>query len=293
MQAGGGGDQCLQVSAKDESTVVVGLCTGAKREQWRVNGSAIQSAFGGCVDGHATTPANPQYGPLVVAPCEQSKCGGSDHKWKLHPTTKQLVSAVPGILIDRFEEICIESQMYGNHYRCNPPSILTVVITIIIYYTHVARLLKFEARPSVHSTLNGVGCAPASGPIPRAQQFSVSPEQRRVSVDVRFDQAQTGRAVGMLLCVDIDFSAPQVGAPACIVLDLCGAATAARSIDPYRSRAAISFVCAPAWLVATVQGPSRALSEGGAWWQSGTAQPGSRLIAQVWGTGCRGSFPPS
>ena len=258
MQAPGGGDQCLQVSAKDESTVVVGLCTGAKREQWRVNGSAIQSAFGGCVDGHATTPANPQYGPLVVAPCEQSKCGGSDHKWKLHPTTKQLVSAVPGM----GEEICIESQMYGNHYRCNLPSllksnpsllnlrsILTVVITIIIYYMHVATLLKFEARPSVRSTLNGVGCAPAGGPIPRAQQFSVSPEQRRVSVDVRFDQAQTGRAVGMLLCADIDFSAPQVGAPACIVLDLCRTATAARSIDPYCA-VGRPFACAPAWLVA-------------------------------------------
>ena len=62
-------------------------------------------------------------------------------------------------------------------------------------------------------------------------------------------QTAARRAVGMLLCADIDFSAPQVGAPACIVLDLCRTATAARSIDPYCA-VGRPFACAPAWLVA-------------------------------------------
>jgi len=77
------------------------------------------------------------------------------------------------------EDICVESQGYGNHY----------------------------------ATLNGVGCAAASpaADIPRAQQFRIDAEKHRVSVDVRFNQTETGRDVGMLLCADIDFSAPQSG----------------------------------------------------------------------------------
>lgn len=166
--------QCLQVSPKDESTVTVGPCTAAKRAQWRLNGTEIRSAFGGCIDNHATQPANPQYGPLVVAPCELSQCGGKDHSWRLHPTTKQLISAVPGM----GEKICMEAQGYGNHY----------------------------------SSLSGVGCAdPGDAPIPQNQRFSIEAKTQRVTVDTRFNQTLTGRAVGMLLCADIDFSAPQNG----------------------------------------------------------------------------------
>jgi hypothetical protein len=40
--------------------VVVGPCTGARREQFKVQGKTIRSAFGGCIDNHATKPANPQ-----------------------------------------------------------------------------------------------------------------------------------------------------------------------------------------------------------------------------------------
>eukprot|EP01043_Picozoa_sp_COSAG02_P012308 COSAG02_NODE_473_length_21601_cov_136.065994_13_plen_303_part_00 len=136
-------------------------------------GTEIQSAFGGCIDNHATKPANPQYGPLVVAPCDESACGGRDHEWRWNSTTQQLISAVPGM----GEDICVESQGYGNHY----------------------------------ATLNGVGCVSRAADIPRAQQFRIDTEKHRVSVDVRFNQTETGRDVGMLLCADIDFSAPQSG----------------------------------------------------------------------------------
>lgn len=136
-------------------------------------GTEIQSAFGGCIDNHATKPANPQYGPLVVAPCDESACGGKDHEWRWNSTTQQLVSAVPGM----GEDICVESQGYGNHY----------------------------------ATLNAVGCVSRAADIPRAQQFRIDTKKHRVSVDVRFNQTETGRDVGMLLCADIDFSAPQSG----------------------------------------------------------------------------------
>eukprot|EP01043_Picozoa_sp_COSAG02_P082452 COSAG02_NODE_20674_length_820_cov_0.754508_1_plen_39_part_10 len=39
MQGADGADECLQVSSKDESTVVVGPCRGAQREQWVINGT--------------------------------------------------------------------------------------------------------------------------------------------------------------------------------------------------------------------------------------------------------------
>jgi hypothetical protein len=99
-----------------------------------------------------------RYGPLVVSPCDQSACGGKDHQWRWDPKTGQLKSGVAGM----GEAICAEVQGYFNHY----------------------------------STLNGVGCAdPADGPIPRSQQFTLTPSKQRVSVDVRFDQARTGRDV--------------------------------------------------------------------------------------------------
>ena len=119
MQLPTGRDRCLQVSAKDESSVVVGPCVGAKREQWKVQGATIRSAFGGCIDNSPTKPANPQYGPLVVAPCGESECGGKDHQWKLNPATKQLVSAVPGL----GEQICVEAQVthiWTANMDCNP-----------------------------------------------------------------------------------------------------------------------------------------------------------------------------
>ena len=140
LQGADGSDECLQVSSKDERTIVVGPCVGAKREKWAIHGTEIRSAFGGCIDNHATQPANPmylptqqvfvycrssnsrpikrlirrnRYGPLVVAPCDDtSGCSGQDHVWRWNSLTKQLVSAVPGM----GEEICIESQSYGNHY---------------------------------------------------------------------------------------------------------------------------------------------------------------------------------
>jgi hypothetical protein len=74
LMSGMAAQQCLQVSATDESTVVVGPCTGADREKWRRVGSTIVSFVGGCIDNNATTPLNPQYGPLVLANCGESKC---------------------------------------------------------------------------------------------------------------------------------------------------------------------------------------------------------------------------
>ena len=46
-----------------------------------------------------------------------------------------------------------------------------------------------------YATLNGVGCAPpaANGSVPRAQQFTITKDTQRVSVDVRFDQQVTGK----------------------------------------------------------------------------------------------------
>jgi len=155
-----GGEQCLQVSDKDESSVVVGPCVGAKRESWKVDGRQIKSVLGGCIDNNPTTPLNPQYGRLVVTPCDVSQCGGKDHQWSLEPKTKQLVSAVGGM----GEAICAEVQGYGNHW----------------------------------AALNGVGCKTAAQGVPRSQQFTITPEKNRVSVDVRFDQASTNRDVGMV-----------------------------------------------------------------------------------------------
>lgn len=66
--------QCLQVSSKDESSVVVGPCVGAEREKWVRVGNSIASALGGCIDDHATAPLNPQYGPLMLADCQTSNC---------------------------------------------------------------------------------------------------------------------------------------------------------------------------------------------------------------------------
>eukprot|EP00037_Helgoeca_nana_P031399 m.400086 g.400086 ORF g.400086 m.400086 type:complete len:265 (-) comp28385_c1_seq3:30-824(-) len=74
IMSGMAAQQCLQVSATDESTVVVGPCTGADREKWRRVGSTIVSFVGGCIDNNATTPLNPQYGPLVLANCGERKC---------------------------------------------------------------------------------------------------------------------------------------------------------------------------------------------------------------------------
>jgi hypothetical protein len=41
MEGSDGKDECLQVSSKDESTVVVGPCLGALREQWKINGTYL------------------------------------------------------------------------------------------------------------------------------------------------------------------------------------------------------------------------------------------------------------
>jgi hypothetical protein len=54
--SGGPLDQCLQVSEKDNVTVMLGLCQGSQREVWSVKGSAIESALGGCID-DAPNPA--------------------------------------------------------------------------------------------------------------------------------------------------------------------------------------------------------------------------------------------
>ena len=43
---GGALDQCLQVSDKDNITVMLGLCSGAESEVWSVKGTAIESSLG-------------------------------------------------------------------------------------------------------------------------------------------------------------------------------------------------------------------------------------------------------
>ena len=55
----GAKDQCLQVGS-DNLTIVLDTCRGGEREQWSVNGTAIVSSLGGCVD---SSPS-----PLVDSP---------------------------------------------------------------------------------------------------------------------------------------------------------------------------------------------------------------------------------
>eukprot|EP01043_Picozoa_sp_COSAG02_P102034 COSAG02_NODE_38055_length_434_cov_0.695522_1_plen_112_part_01 len=55
----------------------------------------------------------------------------------------------------------------------------------------------FPATGNHYAALHGVGCAdPGSGPIPRSQQYTIDAAKHRVSVDVRFNQSETGRDVG-------------------------------------------------------------------------------------------------
>ena len=73
-----------------------------------------------------------------------------------------------------------------------------------------AKIYVLRARYGNHyATLNGVGCVSRAADVPRAQQFKWT-QKYRVSVDVRFNQTNR-EDVGMLLCADIDFSAPQSG----------------------------------------------------------------------------------
>lgn len=176
-------DQCLQVSSKDESTIVVGPCRGAKRETFSIVGKTVQSAFGGCIDNAATSPANPQYGNLVVSDCGDDGCGGDTHRWAINARTKQLVSKVKGM----GEEICVEVGNYMNH----------------------------------DAYVSGVGCSSTnSSMVKKAQQWTYDAARERISVDVRFDSTQQ-RSPGQLLCADIDFSALGSGqlAPGSMMLE--------------------------------------------------------------------------
>merc|ERR1719506_3118769 len=80
-----GENQCVRVSEKDESTIKLGPCTGSKRETFAVVNGTIRGIGGGCVDNNGKKPLHPQYGPLVLSDCDQSKCNGDDHKWELLP----------------------------------------------------------------------------------------------------------------------------------------------------------------------------------------------------------------
>ena len=179
--------QCIQVDAKDMSSVVLGTCTGGLHERWvaRANGDGTSFAIqpvgdpSACIDNHATEPLYPQYGPLVLANCSSLESpDGSAEKWTLDSATKQLVSSTPGAGGGR---ICAEVGAYFNHY-----SPLSAVAC---------------AEPNNEYTTAGVVTA-----IPKAQQWSVDKGHKRVSVDVRFDASQQ-RSPGMLLCVDIDVGA--------------------------------------------------------------------------------------
>eukprot|EP00039_Didymoeca_costata_P021705 m.345237 g.345237 ORF g.345237 m.345237 type:complete len:764 (+) comp25973_c0_seq1:95-2386(+) len=169
IRSGMSGRNCLQVDEHDETTVIVGPCTGSQREYWKRNGLSIESAlWKACIDNNVTSPLHPQYGPLELSPCGTSKCDGDDKKWIWNSTTGQLVSAVKGAM---GESICAEVQQYFNHY----------------------------------SPLLSVSCADIEN-IPKSQKFNMDATKDRFSVDVRFNATQQ-RSPGMQLCIDIDYSA--------------------------------------------------------------------------------------
>ena len=105
-----GQNQCIRVSEQDESTIKLGPCTGSKREVFAIKNGTIRGIGGGCVDNNGKKPLHPQYGPLVLSDCNQSKCNGDEHQWKLLPNG-QLRSAVSGVE----EDLCAEVQAYQNH----------------------------------------------------------------------------------------------------------------------------------------------------------------------------------
>ena len=102
-----------------------------------------------------------------------SLCSSQDHEWIHDPTTKQLVSKVPGA--NSGSTVCAQIGGYANHY----------------------------------SLLSAVDCAPANA-VPKNQQWEVDALNERVSIDVRFDATQQ-RSPGQLLCFDVDMGATPSG----------------------------------------------------------------------------------